>query len=341
VEPPTEIRRTFRDPALQQEFTETGFTVIDLVPPEEAAALAERFVALYAGSTEGFHSSLESPDHAYRDRLHDELVRTFGHLLDDWFDDHDLVMAAATVKWSGGDSTVEIHQDWSFVDESRFRTVNLWIPLVETFDDNGGLYVLPGSHVEHRKLRVHGGFPSWYHDPAWLLEPDSFEAVRVRPGQAIVTDHALLHRSPPNVSDDARIAMVIVMKPVEATLHHWYLADDDRIIRYTIGDISFFRRIVALQDPADLFEGLESEVVEFDRPRPPAEAVPPAGAAAAREPAPTPAGEVVAEVADQHAAAAAPCADAAPGSGALAAGARRKSLWRHLRRRAVAVPGER
>ena len=261
-------RRTLLDDEKQAAFEIDGYAVLDLVAPHVVEEFAARFDRLYVGERAGFHSSLESSDFEYRDELGQALVEAFGHVVDEFFDDHAVIMAQATVKWTGGDSSVGIHQDWSIVDERRFRSLNMWIPLIATDTENGGLYVLPGSQEEFRRLRPNGGFPSWYRDPAMSVDPSAFVPVHVRAGQAIITNHAILHRSPSNRSTVPRIAVVLGLAPSEAKLYHSFRYADDRIVRYTIDRPSFFQRVIAYEDPRHLTQGFEFEFVEFDAARP-------------------------------------------------------------------------
>lgn len=266
-------RRTLLDDEKQAAFEIDGYVVLDLVDPRVIEEFAARFDRLYVGEREGFHSSLESSDFEYRDELGEALVETFGHVVDEFFEDQAVIMAQATVKWTGGDSAVGIHQDWSIVDERRFRSLNIWIPLIATDIENGGLYVLPGSQEEFRRLRPNGGFPSWYRDPAMSVDPSAFVPVHVRAGQAIITNHAILHRSPSNRSPSPRIAVVLALAPSEAELYHSFRYADDRIVRYTIDRPSFFQRVVAYEDPQHLTQGFEFELVEFDAARNPGSVV--------------------------------------------------------------------
>lgn len=305
-------RRTLIDDEKQAAFELDGYAVLDLVDPRVIERFAARFDRLYVGEREGFHSSLESSDFEYRDELGAALVETFSHLVDEFFEDHAVIMAQATVKWTGGDSTVGIHQDWSIVDERQFRSLNMWIPLVTTDDENGGLYVLPGSQEEFRRLRPNGGFPSWYRDPAMSVDPSAFVPVHVRAGQAIISNHAILHRSPSNRSPSPRIAVVLALAPREATLYHSFRYADDRIIRYTIDRPSFFQRVIAYEDPQHLTQGFDYEFVEFDVPDPNGQVL------SAPE---TATSQVVRRSADQPVV-------------AEFAQSRRQTLWRHLLRRA-------
>lgn len=113
-----------------------------------------------------------------------------------------------------GDGQIEAHQDFNFVDESRHAAFNLWCPLVDTHTHNGGLFVIEGSHNVFRSQRG----PNL---PRSLTQyNDTFRKyarwVPLRKGQAIIFDHRLIHQSPPNQSDEPRVAIQSVLTPREA-----------------------------------------------------------------------------------------------------------------------------
>ena len=69
------------------------------------------------------------------------------------------------VKWPGQDGAMGTHQDWTFVDERRFRSVTVWCPLVDVEQRNGALELLPGSHRILTHARCSPSLPETYQDP--------------------------------------------------------------------------------------------------------------------------------------------------------------------------------
>lgn len=95
------------------------------------------------------------------------------------------------------------HQDWSIVDETLFRSFTIWVPLQDITEENGAMYVLPGSHNWIRGYR-HITIDSVYgkiYDLTWK----HMIPIYMKAGEALVFDHALVHASKPNCGNQPRI----------------------------------------------------------------------------------------------------------------------------------------
>lgn len=232
--------RTFVDDALEQEFRRDGYVVIDLLTPDQVSQLGELVDDLFTGEATGFHATNMLPIPAYREAVWDAVRPVLEPIVLPFFDDHEACTAALMIKFPGEDSGFIAHQDWSLVDETAHRSANVWCPLVETGAHNGGFRVLPGSHRVLHAVRCSPAPPAHYEPPGWQVPLEDLQLVPVRPGQAVVFDHALLHGSEPNRSDDPRPAVTLAVKPRGAQLQHWFAPDlaTDRLEVYAI-DPSF------------------------------------------------------------------------------------------------------
>ena len=150
------------------------------------------------------------------------------------------------VKESNPRGVVPPHQDWTFVDETRFRSFNVWTPLVDVDIDNGALGVIHGSYrFFGNRLR---GSPSpqcksVISDHLITLFP-FLDVKPLRAGEAIIFDNATIHGSPPNTSGKERLATGLVVTRAEAELcHHYQLPNTDppEIETYAV-DRRFFMR---------------------------------------------------------------------------------------------------
>ena len=107
------------------------------------------------------------------------------------------------VKSTKDSEVLPLHQDWSVVDEDIFSTYFIWSPLQVTGPENGGLFVLEGSHNYFNVLRS-GSYPS----NRYPLPPELHQFtknIHLKPGQAILYSDQLFHGSYANSTEADRI----------------------------------------------------------------------------------------------------------------------------------------
>ena len=250
--------RTFLDDELQARFDSDGYVVVDLLSPEQVATLQALVEDVFEGGPEGFHATNMLPSVGYRRSVWNAIRPMLEPIAAPLFDDHEACTAALMIKFPGDDSGFITHQDWSLVDETRFRSVNVWCPLVETGAENGGLRMLPGSHRLLGAVRPSPAPPSSYQHPGWAVDHSSLRLLEVAAGQAVIFDHSILHGSEPNRGAEPRPAVTIAFKPRRAELLHWFVPDldDDRVERYVV-DPEYLTDFVLGQAPAYPLAGVE------------------------------------------------------------------------------------
>jgi ectoine hydroxylase-related dioxygenase (phytanoyl-CoA dioxygenase family) len=123
------------------------------------------------------------------------------------------------VEGEGG--VVQIHQDPTFVDETVFSTLGIWIPLVDTDARNGGITVLPGSHRWNHGPRGFGGRASPYLPILPDLVASSLE-LPMRAGDAMIFCQQVFHGSPPNRSSRTRVSVAVLLAQREAQLRCYH-----------------------------------------------------------------------------------------------------------------------
>lgn len=219
------VPRTFADEVRQQAFERDGFVVVELLDPDEVREVQALVDGLFRGGSEGFHATNMLPNPEYRREVWDVLRPVLEPRAGALLAGYEACTAALMIKFPGEDSGFIPHQDWSLVDEARYRSVNIWIPLVDVDERNGALRVLPGSHKVLGAVRCSPAPPVSHQPPGWHVPMEDLQPLVMRAGQAVVFDHALLHGSDPNRSAAVRPAVTIAMKPADADLLHWYVPD--------------------------------------------------------------------------------------------------------------------
>jgi ectoine hydroxylase-related dioxygenase (phytanoyl-CoA dioxygenase family) len=234
------MRQIFQSDTRQRQFTEDGYVVVDLLDGLNVDNLwsfyaqafqTPRTVVPYARQLPYYISIFDS-DSAHKREVDQLISRSVGDRLTDLMIDYEVFYSNFMIKFAG-DGQIEAHQDFNFVDESRHTAFNLWCPLVDTDAQNGGLYVIAGSHNVFRTQRG----PNL---PKALTEyNDKLRAyarrVPLKAGQAIIFDHKLIHYSPPNRTAQARVAIQSVLTPREATpVHYVFDAATSKVRAYRI-----------------------------------------------------------------------------------------------------------
>ena len=113
--------------------------------------------------------------------------------------------------------------DWNFVDENQFCSATVWTALVDVTEQNGALGVIRGSHTifNHKRSSPSPQSKSPLSDHVFTLFP-FVEIIEMKAGESLIFNNRLIHASPPNLSNQARIAVGIGITHSEAQLNHFY-----------------------------------------------------------------------------------------------------------------------
>jgi hypothetical protein len=224
------LRAMFKDADHQEQFDKDGYVVVPMLSPDEITHLRAEYDRL--GPAPGdpqraCQSSFHSYDSGYKQAVDDVLRPALAPHLADVFDDMRALPCNYIQKWPGGMGGFGLHQDIALVDEPQYRSCEVWIALADTSEDNGQLWMVPGSYkwmdVSKRGIQA---FPFPYAGVSQRIVKDYAVAVPVKAGTAVIFNHATLHFSGPNRSDTPRLVAITDLIPSEAT-HISYFGDGD------------------------------------------------------------------------------------------------------------------
>lgn len=217
-----------------------GFCVLPLLSEAELSRLTATCASLHPAAGAGFETDFESVDADFKRRVAAETAWVWDRL-PGTLQDHRAFMSSFLLKWPTDDSQLDLHADWSYVDERRWRTLAVWIPLVDTGPDhdNGTLMVVPGSHRLVRSWRG-TSTPPWY-GPGEAGFTRAAIPVAAPAGHAVIFDNRLLHYSPPNRSTELRPVLAGALAPSDVPLIH-VVGDGDGGGRILAVDDDFFCR---------------------------------------------------------------------------------------------------
>jgi hypothetical protein len=238
-----------QDPALDAALERDGYAVLDgFLTAPEITHISEVFRKHDSPTHHApFAASVLSDDVEYRTAVDRELKAVIQPKVDRVFNGYRhcfsnfVVKAPQLAGASPAAGEVMLHQDISFVDESRFQSLGIWAPLVDADVTNGCLFTVPGS--QHFNIGPRGvGTPHPYRDldPYFrpLLRPEPMKA-----GSVMIFCQKLFHASPPNRGSAARVVVGGLFVPREAQLYCYYPdpADQSKLERYEVDDLFYTR----------------------------------------------------------------------------------------------------
>ncbi len=234
---PTEPAGILLDPERQAEFESLGYTVVPFLTAEEVQGLLEGYAALVPEPDESVIAfDFTRDDRRVMDGVARLLQPVFDRVVPRHFVDHEAVFWTFVIKPAGPHSEMGLHDDRTYVDESRSRACTVWVPLVDTSPelDNGYLCVVPGSHTI---LPVASGtnVPNWF-EPYYQYFIEHGVPVSVPAGSALIYDSKTLHYSPPNRSDRVRPAIAAAVVPAGEQLVHVVADGLNRRLVYAVDE---------------------------------------------------------------------------------------------------------
>ena len=216
-----ETATTFADPAREADFRRDGYAVMPVLAPDQVAEVLDFYWSEVAQPGDfGLCIDHMRDDRGPMRRIAEHLGPLWERVVPHLFRDHRAVFCTFVVKHPGVESQMGLHEDQSWVDETRFRSGTMWVPLTDVGPTtrNGALGVVPGS----QRLGV---APCGAGTP-FLTAPfeRSLGARVVVPtmsaGTGLFYDSRTLHGSGPNESDEPRVALACGIVPKGADLRY-------------------------------------------------------------------------------------------------------------------------
>lgn len=225
------VRMIFKDKKRQLELEENGFVVIPFLSLEELRELCQFYNKIHKHQDppnfiENIHMTTWCSDADYKRNVSVGLSTVFKEASNRFFENSRKLNHVFIVKKNSADSTFKVHQDWNVVDETKYQSVNVWVPLHDVEENSGALWVLRGSHKINRSIRGAGYLFPDYSKYTNELEKTAV-SVKLKAGEAIVFFHSVIHGSPPNMAKRNREAACFTVIPKEAPLRIYYQPEKD------------------------------------------------------------------------------------------------------------------
>ncbi len=218
----TNGKEIFQDSSLQEKFDKQGFVHLPFLSQEDIGELLKIFWELHPNiNSQGFQSSSYSSDYKYKKECSDRITEIFKKHFERLFKNYRPFGSAFLFKQPDASSELPVHQDWTIVDEEKFVALNIWVPLCDTDENNGTLYVLPGSQYGIVKAIRCPTLPMFFEGNEGLMIESSIP-MKVKAGEAVILNQSIVHYSPPNKSNKIRIAITSGVMSAEPTMNFHY-----------------------------------------------------------------------------------------------------------------------
>ncbi|MGK0390821.1 MAG: hypothetical protein ACI94Y_003581 [Maribacter sp.] len=219
-------QQIMKDEKLQKILQEEGVVSFPLLSEDEIKFLSDYFVEKHPDKSaplyhHGFYNCIFSSDYQFKSEIHQTVKKILEPKIMEIIQNFRSLLYVMQLKGTGPNTELGIHQDWSVTDPDQHRTYTLWIPLLDTTADNGGMYVFKKSHLMTHNYR--GGNIDSPYAKVYDLAMKNMEPYFVKAGTAVLIDQALLHYTPPNITENYRISLLTVLTPKDEKAHLYYV----------------------------------------------------------------------------------------------------------------------
>lgn len=220
------MKPIFHDTTLQIKFETSGFVIVNLLNETDLISLSEIYHQ-YLGKHvfDHFTTSNVSLPSEIKYAIANSIDEIVWPKLANLMSDTTFWPGAFLIKPPGEESEFQAHQDWTFVDEEKFVSGNVWIPLTDVHIHNGCLSVIESSQYPNIKSIRSQTIPDFFHTNREIIKP-FLKPIHLKAGQALIFNHSLIHHSYSNTSGINRIAVSKGFNSAEATLLHYLKTSD-------------------------------------------------------------------------------------------------------------------
>ncbi len=225
-----------------------GYIVVPFLNEDEVASLKNTYFREHTESKEGLYATAHSHSFEFKKKLSDAILEKFERAIGKTFFECRPLGGSYIVKYKGERGVLFPHQDWNIVDEEKYRSFNIWVPLIDTNERNGAIAVLPGSHKfvkSYRGVNIDDPFQK-INGYTWKYH----QTLSMKAGEALIYDHRLLHASAVNETDEPRVAVVFGIIPDKAEMRLYYMQDG--VVEEYENSVNFFMTKNILEGPQGL-----------------------------------------------------------------------------------------
>lgn len=212
----------FINTTTKQLFNNDGYVVLPLLVKYQVEYMQKVFAENPSGINKAYYTSIESKALDYKIKINEEIRKVIHTPLQKILENFRLITGSFVVKKYGIESLVHLHSDWSFSDESIDDSIIAWIPLQDTYFENGAMQLVKGSHLYVPIFRgpgIENPLEKHYN----YIRNNALTTLHIKAGEVLLMKSNLLHCSSLNKQiGKERIAIRIEINHVnKKTLIFW------------------------------------------------------------------------------------------------------------------------
>ena len=161
-----------------------------------------------------FHTTFLDNNKEYKNVIFKNISLLINDNLKEHFIDYKILQANLFNKVTGKGIIVP-HQNLTTIDEEVESSYAIWIPLNDTNELNGTIYLTPGSQRKFEKYRNHN--KHW--SPLYATEQISdynMIPMNLKKGQILIFDDSIIHASPVNQTAESRVVFHATLSSKDA-----------------------------------------------------------------------------------------------------------------------------
>ncbi len=224
------MKPILQNPSLENQLLENGYVVIPFLTTIEVLTLTDFYYQHHSKSLEGMYATAHLPDIDLRMKMNNVIKEKFARPIAETFCNATALGGSFIAKGKGGQGTLKPHQDWNIVDENKYRSFNIWVPLVDVNENNGAICIMPKSHLWMKNFRS-ANIPSEFQNVEEQLWEKMIQ-LKMKAGEALIYDHRLIHASGENHSVEIRLTTVFGIIPDEASMFYYHKKNENTIEEY-------------------------------------------------------------------------------------------------------------
>ncbi|MFT4646538.1 MAG: hypothetical protein ACI8ZX_002969 [Planctomycetota bacterium] len=234
------MENLFLENDLNKELQEHGFVSLPCLNKNSIKSLLNFYQTNTKEALSGFHPTMFHENLNYKKQVNELILSNLNNFFSLNINlNYKSLYGNFMVKESGDQSDMKLHQDWSYVNEDKEKSFAIWIPLIDLNSQNGALSVIPKSHKLRNNKRGPGFFCPFENWQEEIIEKYGLP-LYLKAGEAVIWDHKLAHFSPPNLSNEKRIAITAIITPKNTPIYHFYKPNHEMIIETYEVNQAFF-----------------------------------------------------------------------------------------------------